>query len=277
MSSDYRPLVFAHRGSSEAEPEHTLAAYQLALAEGADGLECDVRLTRDGHLVCLHDRRLDRVSDGRGPVSERTLAELTELDFSIARGTADGDDDYLRARRGVLPLETLLKTVIASDRPLRLLIETKHPNRYGGEVEHRLVAMLRELGLAGKVQQEPTSTQVTVMSFSPWALGRIRALAPELPTVMLLERRIPGLSSGRLPFGATIVGPGIALARSRPDLVKRFKDRGLQVYVWTVNSGEDLALMVQLRVDGIISDRPGFIRAELAARSGSFPDEIDLP
>lgn len=267
-SSEHRPLVFAHRGSSATEPEHTLAAYRLAVREGADGLECDVRLTRDGHLVCLHDRRLERVSDGRGPVSERTLAELTALDFSIARAANDGDEDYLRARRGVLPLETLLDTVLRSDRPLRLLIETKHPNRYGGEVEHRLARMLREYGLAENATNSRLKAEVTVMSFSPWALGRIRALAPELPTVLLLERRIPGLSHGRLPFGATIVGPGLGLVRTRPELVKRFKERGHRVYVWTVNSGEDLALMMDLQVDGIISDRPGFILSELAARLG---------
>ena len=75
------PLVFAHRGSSAALPEHTLAAYLRALDEGADGLECDVRLTRDGHLVCVHDRRLERTSNGRGRVSARTLAELDALDF----------------------------------------------------------------------------------------------------------------------------------------------------------------------------------------------------
>jgi glycerophosphoryl diester phosphodiesterase len=78
-SSDGHPLVFAHRGSSETLPEHTLAAYLQAIEDGADGLECDVRLTNDGHLVCLHDRRLGRTSNGRGPVSEHALAELDAL------------------------------------------------------------------------------------------------------------------------------------------------------------------------------------------------------
>jgi len=73
------PLVFAHRGGADALPEHTLAAYLRALDEGADGVECDVRLTRDGHLVCVHDRRLNRTSNGRGLVSTKTLAELDAL------------------------------------------------------------------------------------------------------------------------------------------------------------------------------------------------------
>ncbi len=76
-----RPLVIAHRGSSSERAEHTLGAYQLAVDQGADGLECDVRLTADGHVVCVHDRRIDRTSDGWGVVSTRTLDELSRYDF----------------------------------------------------------------------------------------------------------------------------------------------------------------------------------------------------
>jgi glycerophosphoryl diester phosphodiesterase len=257
------PLVFAHRGSSALEPEHSLAAYQLALAEGVDGLECDVRLTRDGHLVCLHDRRLERVSDGRGLVSEHTLAQLQQLDFAAARGTALPAD---AARSAVLPLADLLAAAVSAGRPLTLLIETKHPNRYGGEVEHRLIRLLREYGqLPG---DSPGLVRIAVMSFSPWALGRVRALAPELPLVMLLERRIPGFVRGRLPFGATIAGPGIALVRKHRDLVKRLHDRGNEVYVWTVNTAADLDLVLALGVAGVITDRPAFVRKRLADRYG---------
>src|ERR1044071_2069483 len=73
------PFVVAHRGASADLPEHTLAAYERALQEGADGVECDVRLTRDGHLVCVHDRRVDRTSTGSGLVSEMSLAQLRDL------------------------------------------------------------------------------------------------------------------------------------------------------------------------------------------------------
>ena len=112
--------VVAHRGSSAAHAEHTLAAYELALEEGADALECDVRLTRDGVLVCVHDRRVDRVSDGRGVVSTLELAELAELDF--ASWKARQGDPLLEAaweeadldpeRRGVLTLERLLQLAL---------------------------------------------------------------------------------------------------------------------------------------------------------------------
>ena len=76
-----RPQVIAHRGASADEPEHTLAAYMEAIKVGADGLECDVRLTADGHLVCVHDRTVQRTSNGRGLVSTLELTELQGLDW----------------------------------------------------------------------------------------------------------------------------------------------------------------------------------------------------
>ena len=94
---DGHPFVVAHRGASAERPEHTLAAYELALAEGADGVECDVRLSRDGHLVCVHDRRVDRTSNGTGLVSDMSPAELRELDFGC--GTPVGGPTALRAIR----------------------------------------------------------------------------------------------------------------------------------------------------------------------------------
>ncbi|MFD7652423.1 glycerophosphodiester phosphodiesterase family protein [Actinosynnema sp. NPDC059797] len=80
------PEIVAHRGASARRPEHTLAAYELALDEGADGLECDVRLTRDGHLVCVHDPVIDRTSDGTGRVSTMALADLRRRDFGSWHG-----------------------------------------------------------------------------------------------------------------------------------------------------------------------------------------------
>ncbi|HEV2088356.1 MAG TPA: glycerophosphodiester phosphodiesterase family protein, partial [Cryptosporangiaceae bacterium] len=96
-----RPLVVAHRGASAARAEHTLAAYSQAVDEGADGLECDVRLTSDGHLVCVHDRRLERTSDGRGAVSQRSLDELNGLDFGSWKDDLPESADALVVDREV--------------------------------------------------------------------------------------------------------------------------------------------------------------------------------
>ncbi|GAA1786290.1 glycerophosphodiester phosphodiesterase [Luedemannella flava] len=238
------PLVFAHRGSL---PEHTLDAYREAIDAGVDGLECDVRLTRDGHLICIHDRRLDRTSNGRGPVSTSRLADLNELEFGGAPG--------------ILTLDTLLTTALDAGRPLRLLIETKHPTRHGAKVERALVAMLERYGLAKADPAVPV--QVTVMSFAALALRRVRALAPALPTVYLVEYVPPGVRTARLPFGAEILGPGVGALRAHPDLIRYAHARGRQAYVWTVNSDEDLDLVRRMGADGIITDRPKFVLAAL--------------
>ncbi|WP_406039639.1 glycerophosphodiester phosphodiesterase family protein [Micromonospora sp. NBC_00898] len=258
------PLVFAHRGSSYDLPEHTLAAYLRALDEGADGLECDVRLTRDGHLVCVHDRRLDRTSNGHGLVSARTLDELEMLDFGSWHPgglPADGDEQLDESHTRLLTLERLLDAVLAAGRPVRLLVETKHPSRYGGDVERRLVTLLRRYGLADPRPDD--RVRVTVMSFSPLAVRRIRDLAPALPTVLLLEVLPRWLRLGRLPFGTRIAGPGIGLVRARPQLVPALRAAGNQVYVWTINEPDDLELVLDADVDGVITDRPARALARL--------------
>jgi glycerophosphoryl diester phosphodiesterase len=262
-----RPLVFAHRGSSAAMPEHTLAAYLRALEEGADGLECDVRLTRDGHLVCVHDRRLNRTSNGRGLVSTKTLAQLDALDFgSWHPAAATGvppeaavplDDPPFPDLVRLLTLDRLLGAVRDSGRQVRLLIETKHPSRYGADVERRLVEVLHKHGLANPTPDDPV--RVTVMSFAALALRRIRMLAPGVPTVYLLEILPPGVGGGRLPFGAQIAAPRIGLVRAKPSLVPALHAAGHQVYVWTVNAESDLDLVIAQQVDGVITDRPRYV------------------
>ncbi len=141
-----RPQVIAHRGASHDNAEHTLRAYTKALEQGADALECDVRLTADGHLVCVHDRRVDRVTNGRGVVSTMELAQLDELDFASWKSPwVDLDDEAPEVdekTRRVLTLERLLQAAADYDDPVDLAIETKHPTRYGGLVERRLVETL---------------------------------------------------------------------------------------------------------------------------------------
>jgi len=253
---DYAPLVFAHRGSSVKHAEHTLDAYLHAIEEGADGLECDVRLTRDRQLVCVHDSKVDRTSDGKGRVSLHTLEELNRLNFSARHVDS--------ANGRVLTLEHLLSVAVDAGRPIELLIETKHPSRYGAEVEDGVIALLRRFGLDHSKPDD--EVRATVMSFSPTAVRRIRHSLPDVPTVMLIE--FPALTgrTGWLPFGSTIGGPGIRVLRSFPDLVNRLHRRGHRVFVWTVNTHEDLQLVLALQVEGIITDKPGFVLEELRER-----------
>ena len=145
-----RPQVVAHRGASHENAEHTLRAYKRAIEVGAEALECDVRLTADGHLVCVHDRNLRRTAAAKGVISTMNLEELDELDFASWKNpwaelddeAPDGDPDDHK----VLTLRKLLETVADADRRVELAIETKHPTRYGGLVERRLVELLSDFG-----------------------------------------------------------------------------------------------------------------------------------
>ncbi|MEZ5184685.1 MAG: glycerophosphodiester phosphodiesterase family protein [Candidatus Nanopelagicales bacterium] len=251
------PLVVAHRGSSEAHPEHTLAAYELAIYEGADLLECDVRLTADGYLVCVHDRRIDRISDGRGVVSAKTLEQLRRSDFGDAGDAAQ-----------VLRLEELIELALAAPTPVGLAIETKHPTRYAGLVEQRVVEMLRSYGLL-RSRFDPQGS-VYLMSFSELALRRWRELAPGVPSVFLMERVPLRCRKGWLPFSADVAGPSLEVLREYPHYVRRVHRAGGRVFVWTVDTGSDLELCLELGVDGVITNRPGRIRERLASirRSG---------
>ncbi|MGV9559106.1 glycerophosphodiester phosphodiesterase [Streptomyces sp. NPDC003522] len=262
-----RIQVVAHRGASEDAPEHTLAAYRKAIEDGADALECDVRLTADGHLVCVHDRRVNRTSNGRGAVSQLELADLATLDFGSwktrvtreAWNTRDEEPDWEvrpedRDATSVLTLERLLELVADAGRRVELAIETKHPTRWAGQVEERLLVLLKRFGLDAPATAG--ASPVRVMSFSARSLHRVHAASPTLPTVYLMQFVSPRLRDGRLPAGVGIAGPSMRILRSHPAYVERLKRAGHQVHVWTVNEPEDVDLCVRLGVDAIITNRP---------------------
>jgi glycerophosphoryl diester phosphodiesterase len=255
-----RPQVVAHRGSSDARAEHTLAAYRQAVSEGADALECDVRLTADGHLVCLHDRRVERTSDGHGVVSSLELSELHDLDFASWKGTGNEAPDVDEESRRVLTLERLLDTVAGADRSVELAVETKHPTRYAGLVEERLVDLVREFGW------HRAGSPVRVMSFSGVALMRVERMAPELQVVLLIEGVSWKVARAVLAPG-WIAGPGIDELRAKPRLGGRLRKAGHRIVVWTVNTEDDLDFCVDLGVEAVITDRPDHLRSLLGASS----------
>ncbi|WP_041819665.1 glycerophosphodiester phosphodiesterase [Streptomyces davaonensis] len=261
----HSPQVVAHRGASEDAPEHTLAAYRKAIEDGADALECDVRLTADGHLVCVHDRRVNRTSNGRGAVSALELAELAALDFGSWKNR-DEEPDWEhrpedREATSVLTLERLLELIADAGRRVELAVETKHPTRWAGQVEERLLHLLKRFGLdsPATAQESP----VRVMSFSARSLHRMRAASPTLPTVYLMQFVSPRLRDGRLPAGVRIAGPSIRIVRNHPAYVERLKRAGHQVHVWTVNEPEDVDLCVELGIDAIITNRPRAVLHQL--------------
>ena len=258
-----RPQVVAHRGSSASRAEHTLGAYVKALDEGADALECDVRLTADGHLVCVHDRRIDRTTNSRGVVSTLTLAELDDLDAAswktpwveLDDEAAELDAEHNR----VLTLRRLLEVVRDYDRVVDLAVETKHPTRYAGLVERRLVSTLDDVGWAG------AGSPVRILSFSGVALTRVQRLAPELEVALCIEGQTWQMTRRMLRPG-WIAAPGIEELRRRPRLAGRLRRTGHRIQVWVVNTAEDLDLCLEIGAEAVITDCPDRILELLDGR-----------
>ncbi|OMB88306.1 hypothetical protein A5746_21235 [Mycolicibacterium conceptionense] len=228
--------VVAHRGASHDFPEQTRAAYTEALRQGADALECDVRLTKDGELVLIHDKTVDRTSNGTGRVGDMTLAELQALDF-------DG--------HGILTLDEFIQLAQDAEQPVTLFIETKHPAQQGLKIEREVVAALERHGLTNPGPDQ--LVKAAVISFSPDALVRVRMAAPNVPTVLLgpSARYLAGI------VGATAIGPSIETLRYNPELVGAAASRGLATYCWTVNNEADVQFARDLGVDWIATDHPG--------------------
>jgi glycerophosphoryl diester phosphodiesterase len=269
---DGRPVqVVAHRGASEDVPEHTLAAYRKAIEDGADALECDIRLTADGELVCVHDWRVNRTSNGRGAVSSLELADLAALDFGSWKGQhADPEtpERYdLAERSRVLTLRRLLELVADTDRRVELAIETKHPTRWAGQVEERLIDLLHRFGL-DRPAPDGEASPVRVMSFSSRSLRRVRLAAPALPSVSLMQYVSPRHRDGRLPAGVRIAGPSMRIVRANPAYVARLHRAGNRVHVWTVDDPADVELCARLGVDAIITNRPRQVLAQLTSKDG---------
>lgn len=260
-----RPQVVAHRGASHDNAEHTLGAYVAALDDGADGLECDVRLTADGHLVCVHDRDLRRTAASRGVVSTMDLADLNELDFASWKNPWAELDDEAPERDErldrVLTLRTLFETVADYDRRVELAVETKHPTRYGGLVERRLVEELRHFGW------DRPGSPVRVMSFSWTALQRTERLAPGVQLVQLVEKAHHWPMLRNVIGEDWLVGPGIDELTEHRKLGPRITKSGHDMHVWTVNSPAQLDLCLALGVKAVITDRPAYLLDLLDERS----------
>jgi len=273
--------VVAHRGATAEAPEHTLAAYRQAAAVGADAVECDVRLTRDGVLVCVHDRQIRRTSNGRGVVSALHLAELEQYQFGARRPrgrTRWADDEILSVtdepdlENGlVLTLDRLLDYITATPGTLRLAIETKHPTRHTRKVEEALVGCLRRYGLLGNGRpvEYAGKPAVRMMSFSQLAVRRMAELAPAVPTVLLIGKRLRPVRREVLNGSATAVGPSIALLRADPDFVADAHAAGKEVHVWTVNRPKDMDLARDLGVDAVITDHPDEMLRRLGRNSAA--------
>ncbi|GAA3272482.1 glycerophosphodiester phosphodiesterase family protein [Paenarthrobacter aurescens] len=287
-----RPKVYAHRGASAAFAEHTRAAYLRAIADGADGVECDVHLTRDQHVVLLHDANLDRTSTGTGPVGEHTLEQLRALDFSSWKG-ARIPDAYGGVSDQFLTLPELLDILRAAGRDIGLAIELKHPSPYGLKLEDRVLALLEEEGWTPE-ESRLENIRISFMSFDTDSVQRLLHSVPKEFICQLVDdftvkeiRQELGL--GFLTGGAVanvmratqleaervldagevgMAGPGIDYVREHARNVQRWLEAGRVFRVWTVDSEKDVALCQGLGIHEITTNKPAQVLAQLMVGSG---------
>ena len=238
------PLVIAHRGASVDAPENTLAAVEIALAQGADRVEVDVRRTADGHLVLVHDTDLRRTTDvaadrAGDPVGTFTLAELQRLD-------AGSWHDPRFAGERIPTLPQLLDLVRGR---AGVHLELKDPARYPG-IEQQVVAALRP------------GDDVLVQSFDHAGVRRVHALAPRLRVGLLTEEPLDAAAVRAAAAFAAEINPAVEVVDA--ELVETVREHGLGVSVWTVDDTAELERVLALGVDGIITDVPAVLRGVLA-------------
>lgn len=251
-------LVLAHRGASHDAPEHTRAAYDKALRDGADFLECDLQLTRDGVLVCVHDTTVDRTTDGTGRVDAFTLAELQRLDAGSWFGATF-------AGQRVVSLEEQLGCYLKAAPRSRFRLETKAPSEYDGRMEPELVRVLRKHRLlsTGDAQR----SRVVVQSFELDSLEVMSRLAPDVPRAYLFAAPTDlDVLAGRLPAYVDIAAPAAQFLLANPSFPALVHDRGVEVHAYTVDDEPTMEHLLDIGVDGLFTNRPDVLRDVVDAR-----------
>jgi glycerophosphoryl diester phosphodiesterase len=234
----------AHRGASAERPENTLAAFELAIAQGADVIEADVRATADGALVVMHDPMLDRTTDGSGPLRVLTLAQVSRLDAGGGERVPTVEQ-VLELARGRVRVNLDLKEL---------------------EVAEPAVRLVREAGMLDSV---------SFISFLPEVWDVLERIAPESPAIYLVDSAASLASIAMGEGGSHHVRSGVGMPSGlvSVEVVDRLHRHGWGVYAWTVDDEAEMRRLIAAGVNGIVTNRPAalaaVIRQSLAARSGA--------
>jgi glycerophosphoryl diester phosphodiesterase len=227
LRNNKKMKFYAHRGASADFPEHTMAAYHGAIEQGALGFECDIRVTKDEVLVLWHDANMKKEANNPAIIANSTYAEIKQI--------------YPAA----MTLNELLDLAIENKKSLAL--ETKHPVPTGNRVEELVVAELHKRKDAIK----KSGIDIAMMSFSWFAIEKVMLLGD---ITNKITRRFTS---------AQVIGPSVEMIKKSPDLVNEIKNSGKELYVWTVDSTEDLQYCASVGVDIVMTNRPAHARSVL--------------
>jgi glycerophosphoryl diester phosphodiesterase len=237
-----KTMIQAHRGASVFHSENTLEAFSLAIEQGADGIELDVHLSKDGEIVVAHDARLERVSNGKGFINDHTLEELKSLNFN---------NSYFSGQTYRIPL---LSEVFSLLKPSNLTvnIELKTTERLYPDLPEKLLALAGEYAM---------NERIIYSSFNHYSLKQIKTLNSGAKIGLLYELGMVDPWVYAKYLGADAIHPHYYVIAALPETVERCHEHGVMVNVWTVDDSQAIKLMLKYGVDGIITNRPDIAAA----------------
>lgn len=246
-----RPAIFAHRGASLYAPENTLAAFRLAIQQGADAIEMDAKLSKDGYVVIIHDQTLDRTTGVQGRVGEMLLSDIRKL---------DAGSHFSPAFRGE-PIPTLEEVLAEFGEKTYYNIELTNYASLNDNLPEKVTAL---------VQAYRLSDHVLFSSFNPLALLRARRKLPRVPIALL---SLPGKKGkwARSWLGNLLSYHAlhIALQDISPALIAKAHSRRKRVHVFTVNREEEMRDLIKLEIDGFFTDDPSLARKVISSYSNT--------
>lgn len=233
-----QPIIFAHRGASSYAPENTLAAFEKAVEMGAEAIELDVKLSKDGEVIVIHDHTLERTTNGSGKVNSCTLAELKKLDAgSHFSSTFSGEH-----------IPTLSEVFSTVGKHIYINIELTNYTTPFDPLPQKVAQLVLE-----HQQQE----NILFSSFHFITLFRIRRLLPDIPVAILASSGAQGILA-RSGLGSWLA-PGIIHPHYKfvtPNFIRKERGSGRRVHVWTVNAKNQMINLFQFGVNGIFTDDP---------------------
>lgn len=233
----------AHRGAAGYAPENTIAAFDKGLEMKADYIEIDVQRSKDGQLVVIHDTTVDRTTDGTGKVGELTLEQLRSLDAGSFKG-----EQFAGER-----IPTFDEVLDRFHGKIGILIELKAPELYPG-IEEAVAGELKERNL-----DKPQNNKIIIQSFNFNSMKKMDALLPEVPIGVLTSSRlhITDLALEEFAAYADYFNPSYGLVSK--ELVDKVHNLGMEIQSWTVRSPEAAQFLIDMKVDGIITDYPDYV------------------